>query len=46
MKKYTLEDKNLVAYCGLYCGDCFFYKTEIVDLAKNLRKKTKRNKTW
>jgi hypothetical protein len=32
-------DKNLVAYCGLYCGDCFFFKGEIADLARDLRKK-------
>jgi hypothetical protein len=34
-----LEDRNLVSYCGLYCGDCFFYKGEIADLARDLRKK-------
>ncbi len=35
------EDKNkeLVAYCGLYCGDCINYKGEIADLARDLRKK-------
>jgi len=32
-------DKELIAYCGLYCGDCFFYKGEIADLARDLRKK-------
>jgi hypothetical protein len=34
-----IAEKSLVAYCGLYCEDCFFYKDEIADLAKNLRKK-------
>ena len=34
-----MEDNNLVAYCGLYCGDCFNYKGEIADLARDLRKK-------
>ncbi len=34
-----MVDKNLVAYCGLYCGDCFFYQGEIADLARDLRKK-------
>lgn len=43
-KNYTLQDKNLVAYCGLYCGDCFFYKGEIANLAKNLRKKLREAK--
>lgn len=33
------EDRELIAYCGLYCGDCFNYKGEIADLARDLRKK-------
>ena len=32
------EEKELVAYCGLYCGDCFAYKGKIADLARDLRK--------
>ncbi len=36
--------EKLVAYCGLYCGDCFFYKGEIADLAKQLRKKLREAK--
>ena len=36
--------ENLVAYCGLYCGDCFFYKGEIAKLAKDLRKKLREAK--
>ena len=31
------KDKNLIAYCGLYCGDCFSYKGKIADLARDLR---------
>ena len=38
------QDVNLVGYCGLYCGDCFYYKGEIVDLARDLRKKLRENK--
>lgn len=38
------QNKNLVAYCGLYCGDCFFYKGEIADLARDLRKKLREAK--
>ncbi|MEW5759654.1 MAG: DUF3795 domain-containing protein [Candidatus Thermoplasmatota archaeon] len=38
------QNKNLVAYCGLYCGDCFFYKAEIADLAGDLRKKLREAK--
>ncbi len=38
------QDKNLVAYCGLHCGDCFFYKGEIANLARDLRKKLREAK--
>ena len=31
--------KDLIAYCGRYCGDCFIYKGEIADLARDLRQK-------
>jgi hypothetical protein len=30
--------KELVAFCGIYCGDCFIHKGEIADLARDLRK--------
>jgi hypothetical protein len=38
-KEKTVDDKNknLIAYCGLYCGDCFSYKGKIADLAIDLR---------
>lgn len=32
------EDKDLIAYCGLYCGECFGYQGKIADLARDLRK--------
>lgn len=32
------DDQDLVAYCGLYCGDCFSYNGEIAGLAKELRR--------
>lgn len=35
---------ELVAYCGLYCGDCFNHKGEIADLARDLRKKLREAK--
>jgi len=38
------ENKELVAYCGLYCGDCFFYRGKIADLARDLRKELRRAK--
>ena len=28
----------LIAYCGLYCGDCTSYKGKVADLARDLRK--------
>ena len=31
-------NKNLIAYCGLYCGDCVSYKGKVADLARDLRK--------
>ena len=32
------EERDLVAYCGLYCGDCFSYQGKVADLARDLRK--------
>jgi len=39
-----VKDKNLVAYCGLYCGDCFGYKGKVADLARDLRKELRQAK--
>ena len=38
------ENKNLIAYCGLYCGDCFIYQGKIADLARDLRKELRKSK--
>ena len=38
------EEKDLVAYCGIYCGDCFGYKGKIADLARDLRKELRQAK--
>lgn len=38
------EDKNLIAYCGLYCGDCYMYQGKIADLARDLRKELRQVK--
>ena len=38
------EDKDLITYCGLYCGDCFMYKGKIADLARDLRKELRQAK--
>ncbi len=37
-------DKDLVAYCGLYCGDCHSYIGTIADLARDLRKELRKAK--
>jgi len=29
-------NKDLIAYCGLYCEDCFGYQGRIADMLKNL----------
>ena len=38
------EEHSLVAYCGLYCGDCFSYQGKIADLARDLRKELRQAK--
>jgi hypothetical protein len=38
------EQEHALAYCGLYCGECLFYKGEIADMARDLRKKLRQNK--
>lgn len=38
------QDKNLIAYCGLYCGGCINHKGKIADLARDLRKKLREAK--
>ena len=31
-----MKDKDLTAYCGLYCGDCIRYRCKASDLADKL----------
>ena len=38
------KDRSLIAYCGLYCGDCFGYKGRVADLARDLRKELRQAK--
>lgn len=33
-----MSDEELIAYCGLYCGDCHGHQQKIPDLARDLRK--------
>ena len=32
------SNKDLIAYCGLYCRDCVSHKGKVADLARDLRK--------
>lgn len=38
------DEKDLVAYCGLYCGECFGHEGKIADLARDLRKELRQAK--
>ena len=38
------EAKDLIACCGVYCGDCFGYKGIIADLSRDLRKELRQAK--
>ena len=35
---------QLIAFCGLYCGECFAYKGKIADLSRDLRKELRQAK--
>ena len=39
-----MEDENLIAFCGLYCGDCHGFLGKIPDLARDLRKELRRSR--
>ncbi|MDY6932856.1 MAG: DUF3795 domain-containing protein [Spirochaetota bacterium] len=39
-----VERDDLIAFCGLYCDDCFGYKGKIADLARDLRKELRQEK--
>jgi hypothetical protein len=38
------KEDSLIAYCGLYCGDCHGYTGTIPDLARDLRKELRRTR--
>lgn len=38
------EEDALIAYCGLYCGDCYRHKGKIADMARDLRKELRQEK--
>ncbi|MBN1998251.1 DUF3795 domain-containing protein [candidate division KSB1 bacterium] len=37
-----MSDEENIAYCGLYCKDCYNYTGTIADLARDLRKELRR----
>ena len=37
-------NKDLIAYCGLYCEDCPGYQGKIADMARDLRKELRKAK--
>jgi hypothetical protein len=39
------REENLIAYCGLYCGDCFSYQGKIADLARDLRMELRQSRS-
>jgi len=41
-KQDNAADRNWLAHCGNYCGDCLLYHGEITDLAKVLLRRLKR----
>ena len=38
MTEATENGTDKIAYCGLYCGDCFSHQGKIADMARDLRK--------
>ena len=42
MENKTSE--NLIAYCGLYCGECFAHKGVIADLARDICKELRQTR--
>ena len=44
MKRQVNNKTNLIAYCGLYCDECFSFKGKIADLSRDLRKELRQCK--
>ncbi len=38
------KEEALIAYCGLYCGDCLGYQGKVADLARDLRKELQKHR--
>ena len=39
-----MAERQMVGYCGLYCGECFSYLGKVADLARDLRKELRQCK--
>ena len=42
--KMKNKEEKLIAYCGLYCDECFAHRGIIADLARDLRKELRRTR--
>jgi len=38
------EGRPIIAYCGLYCNECFSYTGKIADIARDLRKELRQER--
>ncbi len=43
-RSVKIEKEELIAYCGLYCGDCSGHKGTIANLARDLHKELQRER--
>jgi len=39
-----VKEQEMIAYCGLYCGDCFGHTQKVADMARDLRKEFRQNR--
>ena len=38
------KKQEMIAYCGLYCGDCFGHTQKVADLSRDLRKEFRQHR--
>ena len=38
------KEQEMIAYCGLYCGDCFGHTQKVADMARDLRKEFRQHR--
>lgn len=39
-----INQEKLIAYCGIFCGECFSYSGKIADFARDLRKELRQSR--